>query len=106
MHQYAFFDVDEHKTGNVDGHAKPSFTGSLNTLGYSPMHTLALGNVKTIRTMLDQHEQLRDVAIIGVGGVSDNAGYKRMQQVGAAVVGVGTALGRLGVGVFESILAR
>ena len=56
--------------------------------------------------MLDQHEQLKDVAIIGVGGVSDNAGYKRMQQVGAAVVGVGTAMGRLGVGIFESILAR
>lgn len=72
----------------------------------APLHPLALGNVKTIRTMLDQHEQLKDVTIIGVGGVSDNAGYKRMQQVGAAVVGVGTALGRLGVGVFESILAR
>ena len=72
----------------------------------APLHPLALGNVKTIRTMLDQHEQLKDVAIIGVGGVSDNTGYKRMQQVGAAVVGVGTALGRVGVGVFESILAK
>lgn len=123
VHQYAFFHVDDHKVGVADSHASPSSSGSLNKNGYSPVPPalssasgagvggmagapLALGNVRTIRTMLDQHEQLKDVAIIGVGGVSDNAAYKRMQQVGAAVVGVGTALGRLGVGVFESILAK
>ena len=70
----------------------------------APLHPLALGNVKTIREMLDQHEQLKGVDIIGIGGVSDQAGFKRMQAVGAKVVGVGTALGREGVDVFGKIL--
>jgi dihydroorotate dehydrogenase (fumarate) len=70
----------------------------------APLHPLSLGNVKTICEMLDQHEQLKGVDIIGIGGVSDQAGFKRMRAVGAKVVGVGTALGREGVDVFEKIL--
>ncbi|TKA82895.1 hypothetical protein B0A55_01157 [Friedmanniomyces simplex] len=66
----------------------------------SPLHPLALGNVRTIRGMLDQHEQLRGIDVIGVGGVSSKAGFDRMRAVGAKVVGVGTALGREGVEVF------
>ncbi|CAK4032376.1 related to dihydroorotate dehydrogenase A [Lecanosticta acicola] len=72
----------------------------------APLHPLALGNVKTIRTILDKHDQLKGIAIIGVGGVSDHAGFQRMRAVGAEVVGVGTALGRKGVGVFEDILSE
>jgi dihydroorotate dehydrogenase (fumarate) len=68
------------------------------------LHPLALGNVKTIRGMLDREERLRGVDVIGVGGVSDRAGFERMRAVGAAVVGVGTALGREGVDVFGKIL--
>ncbi|KXT06518.1 hypothetical protein AC578_6091 [Pseudocercospora eumusae] len=70
----------------------------------APIHPLALGNVKTIRAMLDQHEQLQGIDIIGIGGVSDGAGFRRMRAVGAKVVGVGTALGCEGVAVFEKIL--
>ena len=70
----------------------------------APLHPLSLGNVKTIREMLDQHEPLNGIDIIGVGGVSDQAGFKRMKAVGANVVGVGTALGREGVDVFGKIL--
>ncbi|KAK5679157.1 dihydroorotate dehydrogenase [Elasticomyces elasticus] len=70
----------------------------------SPLHPLALGNVRTIRSMLDQHEQLKCIDIIGTGGVSDKAGFDRMRSVGAKVVGIGTALGREGVDVFEKIL--
>ncbi|KAK5167947.1 dihydroorotate dehydrogenase [Saxophila tyrrhenica] len=70
----------------------------------APLHPLALGNLKTIRGMLDEHAELKDVEIIGVGGVGDHAGFERMRAVGANVVGVGTALGREGVGVFEKIL--
>jgi dihydroorotate dehydrogenase (fumarate) len=47
---------------------------------------------------------LRDVDVIGVGGVSDRAGFERMSAVGAGVVGVGTASGREGVDVFGKIL--
>lgn len=70
----------------------------------APLHPLALGNVKTIRGMLDREERLRGVEIIGVGGVADRAGFERMRAVGAKVVGVGTGLGREGVDVFGKIV--
>ncbi|KAK5123186.1 hypothetical protein LTR85_003385 [Meristemomyces frigidus] len=70
----------------------------------APLHPLALGNVSTIWNMLAEHEQLQNIDIIGVGGVSDPAGFDRMFAVGATCVGVGTALGREGVAVFEKIL--
>ncbi|KAE8446946.1 hypothetical protein EG329_011428 [Mollisiaceae sp. DMI_Dod_QoI] len=84
--------------------------GSANGTGIGGMagdalHPLALGNVRTIRSMLDAspHPDIQRIAIIGIGGVSDAAGFKRMRSVGAAAVGVGTALGREGVGIFEKI---
>ncbi len=67
------------------------------------LHPLALGNVRKIRQMLDVHEELRHIKIIGVGGVSDGAGYRRMRSVGADAVAVGTALGSEGIGIFEKI---
>ena len=84
--------------------ALASTSGSgIGGLAGSSLHPLALGNVATLRRMLDTHEELKRIEIIGVGGVSDAAGYKRMRAVGAAAVGVGTALGIEGVGVFEKI---
>lgn len=76
----------------------------LGGLGGACIHWLSLGNVATIRRMLDAEETLRDVAVIGVGGVSDRDGWERMLSVGAVAVGVGTALGDRGVGVFGHIL--
>ena len=69
------------------------------------LHPLALGNVKTIRAMLDSSEceELREIAILGIGGVKDAAGFNRMTKVGASAVGVGTALGREGVAIFRMI---
>ncbi|KAF2430550.1 FMN-linked oxidoreductase [Tothia fuscella] len=69
----------------------------------TPLHPLALGNVKLLRKMFDSEEKLKEVTVIGIGGVSDRAGFERMMSVGAEVVGVGTALGRVGVRVFEEI---
>ncbi|KAH7414062.1 hypothetical protein DE146DRAFT_16116 [Phaeosphaeria sp. MPI-PUGE-AT-0046c] len=69
----------------------------------TPLHPLALGNVYTIKGMLFQHDALEGIQIIGVGGVEDVHGFNRMRAVGAAAVGVGTALGRKGVKVFEEI---
>lgn len=91
-----------------DSSGEPAL-GSASGLGIggmagAPLHPLALGNVKTIRGMLDREERLRDVDVIGVGGVSDRAGFERMKAVGAKVVGVGTALGREGVEIFGNIL--
>ena len=66
------------------------------------LHPLALGNVKTLRIMLDE-ASLQRIKIIGVGGVSDRAGFQRMRKVGAWAVGVATALGVQGVEVFAKI---
>ena len=72
-------------------------------LAGAALHPLALGNVRTLRTLLDQKEELERVMLVGVGGVSDGRGYKRMRQVGADAVALATALGRKGVTVFEDI---
>jgi len=70
----------------------------------APLHPLALGNVATIRRMLDENgDQLGHIQIIGVGGVLDSAGYERMKSVGAYAVAVGTGLGIKGVGIFQDI---
>ncbi|KAK1833228.1 hypothetical protein QBC39DRAFT_329118 [Podospora conica] len=70
----------------------------------APLHPLALGNVSTLRRMLDERsDSLGHISIIGIGGVLDVAGYQRMRAVGAAVVGVGTGLGLKGVRIFEEI---
>ncbi|MCJ1392128.1 dihydroorotate dehydrogenase [Xylographa bjoerkii] len=72
-------------------------------LAGAALHPLALGNVRTIRRMLDVHAELKDIAIIGVGGVSDSAGFDRMKNAGASAVAVGTALGIHGVSIFGKI---
>ena len=104
--------------------AKLSFVTSTNTLGNClvlsndesvlpsengtggmagpPLHPLALGNVATLRKLLDE-SGLSGIQIIGVGGVRDGKGYKRMRKAGAAAVGLATGLGTLGIGVFEAI---
>lgn len=91
-----------------DGSGDPAINSAsglgIGGMAGAPLHPLALGNVKTIRGMIDREERLRGVEVIGVGGVSDRAGFERMRGVGAKVVGVGTALGREGVDVFGKIM--
>lgn len=72
-------------------------------LAGAPLHPLALGNVFRLRRMLDEKDQLKDIVVIGIGGVEDAAGYQRMRAAGAAAVGVGTALGRKGINIFQHI---
>ncbi|KAI1816246.1 hypothetical protein GGS20DRAFT_245862 [Poronia punctata] len=69
----------------------------------APLHPLALGNVATLRRMLDEKPETKHVMLLGIGGVSDARGYRRMKSVGADAVGVGTALGIKGVGIFGEI---
>lgn len=92
----------------ADTHGQPAINSAsgagIGGMAGTPLHPLALGNVKTIRGMLDQHEKLKGIDIIGIGGVSDLAGFERMKAVGAKVVGIGTALGREGVDVFAKVL--
>ncbi|KAF1994625.1 hypothetical protein P154DRAFT_539460 [Amniculicola lignicola CBS 123094] len=92
------------KPWEVFHHTLNSANGTgLGGLAGAPLHPLALGNVFTIKGMLFQYSELEHVQIIGVGGAEDAEGYQRMRAVGAAAVGVGTALGRKGVKVFEEI---
>jgi dihydroorotate dehydrogenase (fumarate) len=72
-------------------------------LAGAALHPLALGNVATFRRLLDQDAMTRDIMIIGVGGVEDQAGADRMKKVGASAVACASALGRYGVEVFERI---
>jgi len=96
----------------LDPHDKPalgSVTGEgIGGMAGDALHPLALGNVKTIRGLLGQsaHDDVRSISIIGIGGVKDADGFRRMKSVGADAVGVGTALGREGVGIFAKIASR
>lgn len=83
-----------------------SSSSGLGGLGGEPLHPLSLGNVFQLRTLLDQDEdtRLREIVLIGVGGVVDSESALRMKKAGAGVVGLATALGREGVEVFEKIL--
>ena len=56
------------------------------------LHNIALGNVYTLRKMLDENG-MTEIGIIGVGGVSDKGGFERMRKAGADVVGIGVGLG-------------
>lgn len=54
--------------------------------------------------MLDERKDtLGHIPIIGIGGVLDIDGYRRMKAVGAWAVGIGTGLGLKGLQVFEQI---
>jgi len=75
-------------------------------VGGAPLHAIALGNVRTIRMMLDKYPRLASIEIIGVGGVSEYASYARFLSIGAIAVGVGTALGKEGPEIFQRILAE
>lgn len=92
----------------AEASADPALPASgIGGMAGAPLHPLSLGNVRTIRRLLDEKkDQLGHIQIIGVGGVLDGAGFKRMKAVGADIVGVGTGLGTKGVGVFKEILKR
>ncbi|KAK3351952.1 hypothetical protein B0H65DRAFT_420732 [Neurospora tetraspora] len=87
-----------------EGAALPSELGTGGLAG-APLHPLALGNVKTLRKMLDQRQEKlgHRVQVIGVGGVLDAAGYRRMRKAGADVVGLASGLLLKGTEVFGEI---
>jgi dihydroorotate dehydrogenase (fumarate) len=92
----------------LDAELKPQLNSAdgsgIGGLAGASLHPLALGNVKLIRKLLDSDPALSSIQIIGIGGVSDKAGFNRMKAAGAKVVGVGTALGVHGLSIFEKII--
>ncbi|KAK1225991.1 dihydroorotate dehydrogenase [Marasmius sp. AFHP31] len=80
--------------------AVPTATGGL---AGEALHSLALGNVFTFTELLAKDTELKDIAIIGVGGVTNGQAASRMRQAGAKVVGCATLLGLEGVEAFETV---
>jgi dihydroorotate dehydrogenase (fumarate) len=80
--------------------AGPGFGG----VAGAPLHPLALGNVAMLRRLLDSNAaKLGHIRVVGVGGVLDEEGFRRMMRAGAHAVAVATGLGLKGVGIFEEI---
>lgn len=85
-----------------DGDLQDVLPGGMGGMAGVGIHPLSVGNVRNLRKMLDERG-MQDISVIGVGGVQDGEGYKRMRKAGAAAVGLATGLGAQGVGVFERI---
>ncbi|KAJ2899621.1 uncharacterized protein MKZ38_002936 [Zalerion maritima] len=84
---------------------KPALPGEgIGGMAGTAIHPLSLGNVRTLRKMLDERG-MGHVILIGVGGVDGPEAYKRMRSAGADAVGIATALGRKGFGVFGEVEA-
>ncbi|KAL6300301.1 hypothetical protein BKA93DRAFT_903568 [Sparassis latifolia] len=83
----------------------PALPPGLGGLGGALIHPLALGTVFALSRALAAHPSaaVRNVGIIGVGGVLDAPGARRMRAAGATAVACATALGARGVGVFAEI---
>ena len=86
----------------ADGYALGPVIGGL---AGEPIHALSLGNVFSFAELLENHgdKAVREIKLIGAGGVVDKRGVERMKKVGAAVVGCATLLGREGVKGFEKL---
>ncbi|KAF9229728.1 FMN-linked oxidoreductase [Gyrodon lividus] len=69
------------------------------------IHSLSLGNVYSFSRLLSESQDpaIRDIAIIGAGGVTSPEALRRMHRAGAKVVGCATLLGKLGVAAFEHL---
>ncbi|OCH92709.1 FMN-linked oxidoreductase [Obba rivulosa] len=76
-------------------------------LGGDAIHALALGNVHAFAQVLNENADaaLREVRVIGVGGVTSPAAAARMWAAGASVVACATLLGKEGVKAFEILAA-
>lgn len=91
-----------HKQGAEAEFAVPTAVGGL---AGDSLHALSLGNVHTFHQLLHRDSQtdsdLRNISIIGVGGVTTPDALARMRKAGASVIGAATLLGREGVKAFE-----
>ncbi|KAJ7748479.1 hypothetical protein DFH07DRAFT_888813 [Mycena maculata] len=76
---------------------------ALGGLAGDALHALALGNVYSFARLLEAETEsgLRNVAIVGIGGVTSAEAAARMRRAGAAVVGCATLFGQEGVHAFK-----
>ncbi|VDC02031.1 unnamed protein product [Peniophora sp. CBMAI 1063] len=89
--------------GPGEGATQLALPTPLGGLAGESIHALSLGNVYSFRRLLDAHQDaaLRDIQIIGVGGVTSREALARMRVAGASVVACATFLGREGLRAFE-----
>jgi len=75
----------------------------LGGLAGEAIHSLSLGNVYTFSRLLAESDDaaLREIVIIGAGGVTSPEAVERMKRAGAKIVGCATLLGKEGVRAFE-----
>lgn len=93
--------ADQVAGGAAGAFAVPTALGGL---AGDALHPLALGNVYSFARLLDAEppaSPLRDVVIVGIGGVTSAAAAVRMRAAGASVVGSATLFGKEGVRAFE-----
>ncbi|KAF7340128.1 DHO-dh domain-containing protein [Mycena venus] len=70
------------------------------------LHALALGNVYSFTRLLeaeDASSALKNLIIVGIGGVTSAEAAARMRKAGASVVGSATLFGKEGVHAFKII---
>lgn len=94
--------ASEEEVPTPAGFTLPTVTGGM---AGEALHPLALGNVYTLRRLLDKNQEisLREISIIGVGGVTTREAHVRMRRAGASVVACATILVRDGVAAFEKL---
>jgi dihydroorotate dehydrogenase (fumarate) len=75
----------------------------LGGLAGEAIHALSLGNVFTFSRLLAESDDtaMREIIIIGAGGVTSPEAVERMNRAGAKIVGCATLLGKEGVKAFE-----
>ena len=91
----------------VDGtgtFAVPTVVGGL---GGEAIHALSVGNVYTFSKLLAESEDpaVREIVVIGAGGVTSPEAVARMHRAGAQVVGCATFWGKFGVSALEQLAA-
>ncbi|KAG1749619.1 uncharacterized protein EDB91DRAFT_1244240 [Suillus paluster] len=94
------------QTPTPDAHADISAFAvppGLGGLAGEAIHALSLGNVYTFSRLLAESDDpaLREIVIIGAGGVTSPEAVQRMNRAGAKIVGCATLLGKEGVKAFE-----
>ncbi|KAF4572441.1 dihydroorotate dehydrogenase [Pleurotus pulmonarius] len=93
------------QTEQSSGSKKYALPVPLGGLAGHALHPLALGNVHTFSMLLQSAEFscLKDIVIIGVGGVTDLRGAERMREAGAQVVGAASLFGKYGPEAFQRL---
>ncbi|KAG2160160.1 uncharacterized protein EDB93DRAFT_1074687 [Suillus bovinus] len=77
----------------------------LGGLAGEAIHALSLGNVHTFSRLLAESDDpaMREIVIIGAGGVTSPEAVQRMNRAGAKIVGCATLLGKEGIKAFETL---